>query len=142
MALADSYTACWEAKYYYYTWRPYTAIRAAGTDGNDQTFANPNWEALLTTPPIPEYPSGHCTLGNAAATVLTYFFGNQTPFSTTSTTASGAERSFKNFKQAADENADSRAMIGIHFRFACEAGQRMGNKVGEWTFEHYLRPLH
>jgi len=43
--------------------------------------------------------------------------------------------------EAADENADSRVKAGIHFRFACEAGQEMGNKVGRWLVDHHLKPL-
>jgi len=142
IAIADAYIAFFDSKFYYYTWRPYTAIHATATDGNDQTEADLNWEPLLPTPPIPEYPSGHSALGNAAATVLTYFFGNS-PFSTTSTPASPAEavRSFKSFKQAADENADSRVLAGIHFRFSCDAGQKLGDKVGKWTLENHLKPL-
>ncbi|KIC92622.1 vanadium-dependent haloperoxidase [Flavihumibacter solisilvae] len=144
IAMADAYIACWEAKYYYNFWRPYTAIRAAATDGNDNTTPDPNWEPLIATPPVPDYPSGHATVANAAATVLTHFFGNQSPFSMTSTTAvpEGAIRSFETFKQAADENADSRVVVGIHFRFACEAGQEMGNNVGKWTIKNHLQPVH
>jgi hypothetical protein len=144
MAMADGYTAGWDSKYYYNFWRPYTAIRAAATDGNNQTTADPTWVSAEPTPPVPDYPSTHSANGNAAATVLTYFFGNHSPFSMTSTTAvpAGAIRSFKNFKKAADENADSRVMAGIHFRFACEAGQKQGDKVGKWTLDHHLKPLH
>ncbi len=143
MAMADAYIACWDSKYYYKFWRPYTAIHAADTDGNDQTAANPHWQPLLPTPPVPEYPSGHTTIANAAATVLTYFFGHNSSFSTTSNTGSpaGSIRSFKSFKQAADENANSRVMVGIHFRFSCETGQELGNKVGKWTLDNYLKPL-
>ncbi len=144
MAMADTYTAFFDSQNHYYTWRPYTAIRAANMDGNNQTEADPDWEPLLTTPPVPEYPSGHAALGNAASTVLSHIFGNYSPFTTTSTTASpaGAERSFKSFKQAADENADSRVMAGIHFRFATEAGLKLGDKVGKWTLDNYLKPVH
>ncbi len=144
IALADTYTAFFDSQDHYYTWRPYTAIRSADEDGNNQTVADPDWEPFLTTPPVPEYPSGHSALGNAAATVLAHFFGNNSPFSTTSTTASpaGVERSFKSFKQAADENADSRVMAGIHFRFSCDSGQKLGDKVGKWTLDNYLKPLH
>jgi hypothetical protein len=144
MALADGYTAFLDSKYFYNFWRPYTAIRAAATDGNDKTAPDADWEPLLTTPPVPDYPSGHCTLANAAATVLAYFFGNHSPFSMTSTTASpaGAVRSFDSFKKAADENADSRVMVGIHFRFACVAGQKQGDQIGKWTVQHHLEPLH
>jgi hypothetical protein len=58
----------------------------------------------------------------------------------TSSTAVPAEatRTLKNVKQAADENADSRVIAGIHFRFACEAGQKMGDEIGNWTVKNYL----
>jgi hypothetical protein len=144
MAIADGYIAGWESKYFYNFWRPYTAIRAAATDGNDRTSPDPTWEPLLPTPPIPDYPSGHATLANAAASVLAYFFGDHSPFSMTSVTAvpAGAVRSFDSFKKAADENADSRVMVGIHFRSACDAGQKMGDQIGKWTVQHHLRPVH
>lgn len=144
MAQADGYTCFLNDKYFYNFWRPYTAIRAAATDGNNNTSPDADWEPLLPTPPIPDYPSGHCVLGNAAATVLTYFFGPHAPFSMTSTTAvpAGAIRSFDTFKEAADENADSRVMVGIHFRFACVAGQKMGDEIGKWTIHNHLEPLH
>jgi len=144
MAMADAYIAGWDAKYYYNFWRPYTAIHAAATDGNDKTIADADWESLLLTPPVPDYPSGHCVLGNSAAAVLAYFFGNHSPFSMTSTTAipAGAVRSFDSFKKAADENADSRVKIGIHFRFACDAGQTQGDKIGQWTVKNHMEILH
>lgn len=99
---------------------------------------------FFDNPPVPEYPSGHAALGNAATIILSHFFGHNSSFATTSTTAStpGAERSYKNFKQAADEIADSRVIAGISFRFACDAGQKMGDKVGEWTLNNYPKPLH
>lgn len=143
ITLADTYTAFFDSQDYYYRWRPYTAIRRADTDGNNKTEADPNWEPFLTTPPVPEYPSGHSALGSAGSIILAHFFGNNSPFTTTSTTAStpGAERSLKSFKQAADENADSRVMAGIHFRYSTDAGLKLGEKVGKWTLENYLKPL-
>jgi len=144
MAMVDSYIAGWDSKFYYNFWRPYTAIRAAATDGNDNTSEDLNWEPAEPTPPVPDYPSTHSTLGNAAAAVLTLFFGNHTGFTMTSTTAvpAGTLRSFDNFKEAANENADSRVRAGIHFRFACNAGQKLGNEVGIWTVRHHLYPRH
>jgi len=144
MAIADGYTAGFDSKFYYNFWRPYTAIHAAATDGNDGTAADPNWEPLFVTPPIPDYPSTHSVAGNAAAAVLEYFFGNNSPFSMTSTTAvpAGAIRSFESIKKAANENAESRVMVGIHFRFAINAGQKLGDEVGRWTVKNYLEPLH
>ena len=42
--------------------------------------------------------------------------------------------------QAADENADSRVQAGLHFRFACQAGQALGRQVGAWVVATQLRP--
>ena len=136
IALADGYTAGWDSKFYYNFWRPYTAILNTPVSNG----GNPNWEPLMPTPPVQDYPSTHSVLGSAAATVLTYFFGDNYAFSTTSTSsAPGAARSFKSFFSAADENADSRVMAGIHFRFSCVAGLSMGNKIGKWMTENTLK---
>jgi hypothetical protein len=142
MAMADAYIAGWESKFHYNLWRPYTAIRNAQVDNNDYTEADLQWEPAMPTPPVQDYPSTHSALGNAAATVLANILGDQTTFTMVSATAiDGKTRSFTSFKQAADENADSRVQAGIHFRFACDAGQEMGDKIGQWIVENYLKPI-
>lgn len=143
MALADSYIAGWDAKLHYNFWRPYTAIRSAATDNNEATTADINWEPSEPTPPIHDYPSTHSALGNAAATVLANVLGDNTSFSFTSPTAipANSTRSFTSFLGAADENANSRVMAGIHFRFSCEAGQELGNKIGDWIVDNKLKSL-
>lgn len=75
--------------------------------------------------------------------MLDGILGDQTPFSFTSSTAApaGAERRFTGFRQAAEENADSRVRAGLHFRFSCDAGQELGRQVGAFTLEHHLRPI-
>jgi hypothetical protein len=141
MAMADGYIAGWDSKFHHDFWRPYTAIRAADTDGNPATAADPAWEPAEPTPPVQDHPSTHSVLGDAAAEVLASVFGDAVGFTFTSTTAApaGSTRSFTSLSQAADENADSRVMAGIHFRFAADAGQALGRKVGAWTVAHHLR---
>jgi hypothetical protein len=136
ITLADAYIAGWDSKFYYNFWRPYTAV--VNTPVNEGGKAN--WEPLMPTPPVQDYPSTHSVLGNSAATILTYFFGGNYFFATTSTSSPtpGAARRFKDFFSAADENADSRVMAGVHFRFSCKAGQAMGNKIGKWMTENTL----
>jgi hypothetical protein len=143
MAVADGYIAGWDSKNFYNFWRPYTAIRAAATDGNNATEPDLNWLSAEPTPPVQDYPSTHSTGANAAATVLTYIYGKHTGFSMTSSTGvpSTSVRTFRSFLEAADENADSRVMAGIHFRFATEAGQKQGNEIGKWTVKNHLQPL-
>jgi hypothetical protein len=133
MALSDSYVAGWDGKYHFDHWRPTTAIRAAESDGNPSTSADPAWESMLITPPVPDHPSTHSALGAAGAEVLAAFFGDATSFRMASPSAvpAGASRSFTSFSQAAAENADSRVRAGLHFRFACDAGLALGRGVGK-----------
>ena len=143
IALADAYTAGWDSKLHYNLWRPYTAIRNAETDGNNETSADNGWEPEQVTPPIQDYPSTHSALGNAAAVVMANILGDATSFTMPSPTAvpAGGTRSFTSFSQAAKENADSRVMAGIHFRFACDAGLELGKKIGNWVVSKHLTPI-
>ena len=143
MALADSYIAGWDSKIHHNFWRPHTAIRNAANDGNDATTADKEWEPSEPTPPVHDYPSTHSALGNAAAAVLAKLLGDNTSFTMMSFTAipASSTRSFTSFSQAANENADSRVMAGIHFRFSCEAGQEQGTKIGNWIANNHFKPL-
>lgn len=141
IGLADSYTAGWDSKFHHNFWRPYTAIRKADGDHNDQTLEDVSWEPFLNTPPVHDYPSTHSVLGNAAATILTGILGDRS-FTMTSTSAepSNATRTLKSFTQAAKENGDSRVYAGIHFRFSCEAGLQQGKDIGDWILINNLKP--
>lgn len=133
-AMADAYIAGWDSKFAHNVWRPVTAIRLAGLDGNPQTVPDAAFEPLLPTPPVPDMPSTHSALGMAAATVLAHTFGrDRIGFSFASSTAlpGGAVRSFESFSQAARENADSRVKAGLHFRFAVDAGLQLGWQIGQ-----------
>ena len=105
VAMGDAAIVAWDAKYTTNFWRPITAIPAGG--GNSSLTADPNWRPLLTTPPFPEYISGHSTFSSAAAAVLDAVFGPNTPFTigTTSPGVTGITRSFTGFDQAAQEAA-------------------------------------
>jgi membrane-associated phospholipid phosphatase len=141
VAMADAAIACWEAKYYYVTWRPVTAIRLADTDGNPATIADPSWTPLLITPPHPEYPSGHSTVSAAAATVLARYFGSDASFMVDSDAdaMTGVVRSFPNVPAALAEIVTARVFGGIHFRTACNDGQATGTAVGEYVLQHAFR---
>jgi hypothetical protein len=43
VALSDAVTACFNAKYNYAFWRPYTAIHHADPTINPETVPDPNW---------------------------------------------------------------------------------------------------
>ncbi|MCK1485082.1 phosphatase PAP2 family protein [Bradyrhizobium sp. 193] len=136
IGLADAGIAAWDAKYFYGSWRPITAIRRADEDGNPETTADPTWQPLLLTPAFPEYISGHSTYSATAATILTGVFGDFA-FSTTSIGLPGVTRSFDSFDDAAAEAGQSRIYGGIHFQFANLSGQATGRLIGDWVFEAF-----
>jgi hypothetical protein len=143
MALLDGYIAGWDTKQFYDFWRPYTAIRAADTDGNAATTADPSWQSYQTNPPVQDYPSTHSVLGEGSSLVLAESFGtDHISFDFNSLTAlPGKEvRHYRSFSSAAIENADSRVRAGIHFRSATVEGLAMGAKVGLYILANQLRP--
>lgn len=144
MDIYDIYLASLESKYYYDTWRPYTAIRAAGTDGNTQTQPDTSWQPEMLTPPWPEYPSAHASVGSGGAEILTHVFGTpDIAFTMESVSAmpSGKIRSYDNLDHAADDCADSRILNGYHFRFATQEGKRQGREVARYIWENHLKRI-
>jgi hypothetical protein len=140
LAGADAYIATWDAKYTYGFWRPVTAIRAADADPNPDTAADPTWTPLLVTPAHPSYSSGHSAYGAAAAAALAGFFRtDEIAFTSTTPDLPGVTRSFASFSAAADENALSRLLGGIHWRFDNEVGLDLGDALGRYVVAHFLR---
>jgi hypothetical protein len=75
-SLADAAIGCWRNKFDHAYWRPITAIPLADADGNPATVADPMWAPLATTPPYPDYVSGHAPcLTGAASEVYGRLFG-------------------------------------------------------------------
>ncbi len=129
VALADAAIVAWDAKYHYNQWRPITAIR--------QT-SDPTWTPLLSTPPFPDYISGHSTFSGAASTVLARFFGDAYQFSTTSMGTPGVVRSFGSFSQAANEAGRSRIYGGIHVESANQDGLAVGRLIADYALTKVL----
>ena len=129
-----------DAKYHYNFWRPVTAIQEGKTDGNPATAPDSDWESLITTPPFPDYISGHITFSGAAATVLSLFYGTpRIRFISRSDGLPGVVREFRGFMEAANEAALSRMYGGIHFRSANGDGLKSGLAIGGWTFTHTMQ---
>jgi hypothetical protein len=140
-AVADAEILVFRAKYHFRFWRPYTAIRRAGQDGNRDTQPDEEWLPLLWTPPevipprflippIPEYPSAAAIGSAAMAEVLISHLGDRHSFEATSTTLPGVTRRFRSLSQAARENRLSRVYGGIHFGRAIEDGAEEGRRIG------------
>ena len=140
VAIADSVIAAWDAKYYFHSWRPVTAINLADTDGNLATDVDTSWTPLIPTPAHPEYPSAHSVFSSGGAAVLAAFFGQNTPFTVDSDAMPGVTRSFTSFNAALAELADARVFGGIHFRTACDDGIAVGTGVGNYILQNAFLP--
>lgn len=140
---ADALIACWENKDHWLFWRPQTAIQLAGTDGNDATVADPNWESLVATPGYPDPPSGYnCLMSGSMNAAREYFGTNRMKFSLTSVGAAPVTRHYKRFSAAIDDAIDGRVYIGLHFRRADVQGAWLGKKVADWVDDHYFERRH
>ena len=141
LTAADAAISCWDDKAQWLYWRPITAIREAGADGNRATDADPGWLPLIATPPYPEHPSGHgCVSGSITESLRDFFGTDRAEFSATSA-FSGTTRRFTRFSQAIEEIIDARVYSGIHFRTADEQGARIGKQVASWRDRHYFEPV-
>lgn len=138
IALADAAISCWDAKYEYNLWRPLTAIRQADTDNNPNTTADPLWTPLLTTPPFPEYTSGHSTFSGAADPVMSAVFGSDYGFADRGDPSVNTLRTYENFSEAADESGISRIYGGIHFMSANVNGLSAGRNLGNYVLQNFL----
>jgi hypothetical protein len=140
ISLADGVIAFYDAKYTYNLWRPVTAIRAADTDDNPATVADPNWlPEVGKTAPDPSYPGAHAVISAAAARVLRSFFASKhLDLNVTSEVLPGIQRSFSSFSAAADEATFSRIFAGQHFRFDLTTGQRLGRDVAGFVVNNFL----
>jgi membrane-associated phospholipid phosphatase len=140
LSFADSVIAFYDAKYTYNFWRPVTAIRAAATEGNPETEADPNWlPEVGNTTPDPSYPGAHAVISAAGAEVLVSFFHkDHFEFSVTSEVLAGVDRSFTSFSVAAEEATLSRIFAGVHFLFDLTSGRRLGNDVADFVIDNFL----
>jgi hypothetical protein len=129
-----------ETKYHYNLWRPVTAIRAGGIDGNRKTDPDGGWLPLIVTPPFPSYPSAHATVSGAARAVLERAFGKHGHAITlTNPGLPGIVLDYTTWEEITADIDDARIYGGIHFRFDQEAGAHQGRRVGRYILRHYLR---
>jgi membrane-associated phospholipid phosphatase len=138
LALADATIGLYDAKYHYLVWRPVTAIRLGGTIGNPGIVGNPNWTPLAVTAADPSYPGAHSTISQAAATILTTFYGQHQHLAIT---LSGVTRTFGSFQAAANEAGLSRIFAGQHTRLDHQAGQLLGAQVAGFVLDHLAASL-
>lgn len=126
IGVSDAFISCWKTKYSTMYIRPVTYINA---------YIDPEWTPILSTPPFPEYTSGHSVQSGALAEIMTGLFGENHPFTDHThenrTDINGSPRTYDNFYQMAEEAAISRMYGGIHFNEAIELGLEQGYQIGK-----------
>ncbi|MBV9962785.1 MAG: phosphatase PAP2 family protein [Parafilimonas sp.] len=109
VAYHDAVIAIFDSKYTYWGIRP---------NQYDTTF-----KPLIDTPPFPGYPSGHAAGAATSSSVLCYFFPEDA----------------KEFQKLAQDCADSRFYAGIHFKADDEVGLKMGDAIGKYVVETWMK---
>ncbi len=155
-ALLDAGIACWDCKRACDSVRPITAVHflytgqqiqawggiGQGTVSMDGSQWMPYQEAIVVTPPFPEYVSGHSTFSAAGAYILQKFTGTDS-FNYSSTVPAGSSviepgiapstnitLSWAAFTDAANQAGLSRQYGGIHFNKGDLDGRVLGANVG------------
>jgi hypothetical protein len=143
VGLHDGLQTSFTSKFAYGLWRPVTAIRRAAEDLNADTVADPAWTPLLATPTYPSYAGNVACLSAASARALQIAFGrDDIPFTVVYPRTMGLPtetRDYAGFADLANQQARSRILGGIHFKFDNDAGQTYCAKVPEFTAGTFMR---
>jgi len=139
LAEADARIALFDAKYYYLFWRPVTALNA-NTDGS-VTNNYATWTPLLSTPPHPSYPCGHCGTVTAGFEVLKKFYGDKNHLELHTTTPGEPSRVVELLSSGEWENDQSRLYGGIHYPFDITAAHEMGQKIADYVLAKWPAKL-
>lgn len=102
-AVMDASIGCWDAKFFYFTIRPYQADTAIKTP--------------VGFPQHPSYPSAHSCLTSSAFAVLSALF------------PSDADR----LNAMVEEAGEARIYAGLHYRFDVIAGRQLGRSVAAYV---------
>ena len=145
-AASDAIIAGFEAKYFYATWRPRTAIPRADSDGNPDTDAEPAWKPLLSVN-HPEYPSGHGFWTTAVLEAVNAFFGTNRVTWTLLTSQTAVpqvvktERTYQRLNAILLEVTNARVWAGLHWRHSVRHGAQIGRHVAAHVSRHFFRPV-
>ncbi|MGR6918676.1 vanadium-dependent haloperoxidase [[Actinomadura] parvosata] len=142
LALADAAIAAWDTKYETRIdlWRPESAIREI----------DPDWRPLSVdrngnhfSPCFPSWVSGHATFAGAWAGIMTRFFDGNATFTvdTEDPSAPVKSKTFTSFAQAAQENAQSRLWLGVHYPWDADDGMAIGDAIAGHVFTNELTEL-
>ena len=141
VSLADALVACFDAKYHYAFWRPYTAIHDADTDGNPFTVPDPNWMPLVTTPGHPEYPAAHGCGTEAVTLALASFFRTDQVPTHFSSTLTGTTHDFARLSDVVYEVVLARIYGAMNYLTSVLQGNVLGKAVAKHVVSNNFRQL-
>jgi hypothetical protein len=139
-AMFDTSIAAWDAKRYWDSERPVTAIATLARIFHGYMFHD-DWQPYLPTPPFPDFVSSHSAVSASAAEVLKRFTrSNEFGYSYTRPAGVSAMQgkpgpahdvvlTWATFTEAADESGMSRRYAGLHFEDADLEGRALGRRV-------------
>jgi hypothetical protein len=153
LAMADTAFTIWRAKRDYgglvteVTWRPWTAILLADTDGNGATAPDPEWRPLVATPCHPEYPAGHPGQnGTAASVLLSHFADAQTFTLTTRLMVMGqpvdVPWTYTSISQARRDGNNARVWGGMHYPSTVDVSDDVGAAVANYVNANAMNRIH
>ncbi|HWI92875.1 MAG TPA: vanadium-dependent haloperoxidase [Flavisolibacter sp.] len=151
-AIADGVNTALNSAYFFYYWRPETAIHLGENDNNSATSADASWipfiveapnsiaAANFVTPPIPEYASTYAMMGGAAAeTLKNVLESDAIDANLTNFSLPGSTIHYSSVSQASRDNALGKVYAGWHFRKSVLDGEETGKRVADYIFNHQFR---
>ncbi len=138
---ADAGIGCFNGKYTYSFWRPVTAIRAGGDNG--ELAADGNWTPLATTPNHPEYPAAHACISGAVTALVADFFGTHKVHVVVDSAVFSDGTHTHTFESTEDwlnEIYWARIFGGLHFNYSLQAGKMLGKQVADQLFANHFGP--
>jgi hypothetical protein len=136
MSGADSLINCWAEKARHNFWRPTTAIQLADVDGNPDTVADPDWQALGAVPPYPDEPSGaNCVFSGVMNSAKAFFGSDEAEYDLA---GAGSTRHYSRFTAVIPDIIDARVFLGLHFRRADVNGALLGQSVADFVDRNFF----
>ena len=124
IAMNDAAIGCFKVKFQYNQQRPVTFARTV--------LGEATWTPIVVTPPFPDFLSAHSSLAGSFAEILEGFFGTNYNFTDHTFDFQGqSSRFYSSFDALIQDISDARFYGGIHSRFSCSEGAKLGRKVAQ-----------
>ena len=140
MSVADALIACWDCKLHFGFWRPITAIRQAGEDGNPATDGGPGLGAPARDPALPRLQQRPLLGGGRPDPGPDPGAGHRPDRPDRDLPGDEHHPALRVRGPLRQDAVDARVWSGIHFRFADVSGLAGGTNIADWALDHYFQP--